>query len=93
MPEREGASTVQRLPLPAPSAPPVEAPGPEAAGGGGEAWGSSRGAMLFARLRALDPEAEAADYQLQEQPEAREEWDVEGLMSDIQLAEEELMRP
>ena len=62
-------------------------------GGGGEAWGSSRGAMLFARLRALDPEAEAADYQLQEQPEARDEWDVEGLMSDIQLAEEELMRP
>ena len=52
---------------------------------GGETGGETEGALLFARLCALDPSAEAADYQLAAGSEA---WDLQGLRSDIELVEE-----
>ena len=52
---------------------------------GSEAGGETEGALLFARLCALDPSAEAADYQLAAGSEA---WDLQGLRSDIELVEE-----
>ena len=52
---------------------------------GGEAGGEAEGALLFARLCALDPSAEAADYQ---PTAASEAWDLQGLRSDIELVEE-----
>ena len=52
---------------------------------GSEAGGETEGARLFARLCALDPSAEAADYQLAAGSEA---WDLQGLRSDIELVEE-----
>ena len=54
-------------------------------GAGGGAGGEAEGALLFARLCALDPSAEAADYQL---TAASEAWDLQGLRSDIELVEE-----
>ena len=51
----------------------------------GEAGGEAEGALLFARLCALDPSAEAADYQ---PTAASEAWDLQGLRSDIELVEE-----
>ena len=70
---------------------PVAAPRTTVAGAGargeagGEAGGETEGALLFARLCALDPSAEAADYQLAAGSEA---WDLQGLRSDIELVEE-----
>jgi len=45
----------------------------------------AEGALLFARLCALDSSAEAADYQL---TAASDAWDLHGLRSDIELVEE-----
>ena len=70
---------------------PVAAPRTVVAGAGarveagGEAGGEAEGSLLFARLCALDPSAEAADYQLAARSEA---WDLQGLRSDIELVEE-----
>lgn len=57
---------------------------------GGGAGGEAEGALLFARLCALDPSAEAADYQL---TAASEAWDLQGLRSDIELLEEASPQP
>ena len=57
----------------------------EVGGGAGGGAGGEEGALLFARLCALDPSAEAADYQL---TAASEAWDLQGLRSDIELVEE-----
>ena len=45
------------------------------------------GVQLFARLCSLDPSTEAADYQVAAE-QSSEAWDIEGLWSDILLAEE-----
>ena len=46
------------------------------------------GVQLFARLCSLDPSTEAADYQVAAAEPSSEAWDIEGLWSDILLAEE-----
>ena len=46
------------------------------------------GVQLFARLCSLDPSTEAADYQVAAAEPSSAAWDIEGLWSDILLAEE-----
>ena len=46
------------------------------------------GVQLFARLCSLDPSTEAANYQVTDASDSTEAWDIEGLWSEIHLAEE-----
>ena len=54
----------------------------------------SPGALLFAKLRTLDPSVDAADYRsldcrpIAASKQPTEVWDLDGLRSDIRLAEE-----